>query len=156
MSKKKESNRLTIGGSVNAGGDFVGGDKITTIGPGSVYAGGNISGRNFVTGNSNVISQNEGMQEKLFEDLLKRIEQRPNTPPEDKEELADVVEEFKTEAKKGEQAQEKFLELRLKNIKRIAPDIAEVLIATVTNPAAGFALIVKKVAEKAAASAGTP
>ena len=133
-----------IGGGVQIEkGDFVGRDKNISVGAGGINVGGDAE-----------INQQTALQKELFESLLKQIDQRPNTPPEDADDLKSNVQEFKAEADKGEQADESFLERRLRNIKRIAPDICEVLLATVLNPAAGFAMIVKKVAERAAASPG--
>ena len=42
-----------------------------------------------------------------------------------------------------------FLETRLKHICAMAPDIGEVIIATLANPAVGIALTIQKIAEKA-------
>lgn len=129
MARKKETPddwNVHIGGNVTVGGDFVGHDKNVTI------------------------NNQTAMQKELFESLLQQIEQRPNTPPEDVDDLKANVQEFQTEAEKGDEADETFLARRLRNIERIAPDIGEVLVATIANPAAGFALIVKKVAERAA------
>jgi hypothetical protein len=131
-----------IGGGVYIQkGDFVGRDKNVSVEAGGINVEGDAE-----------INQQTALQNKLIESLLKQIDQRPNTPPEDVDDLKNNVQEFKAEADKGEQADDSFLARRLRNIKRIAPDIGEVLIATVTNPVAGFAMIVKKVAERAAAS----
>lgn len=131
MAKKKEIPddwNVHIGGNVHVEGDFIARDKNVTV------------------------NNQTAMQKELFESILQQIEQRPNTAPEDVDDLKANVQEFKTEANKGEEADESFLARRLRNIERIAPDIGEVLIATVANPAAGFALIVKKVAERATKS----
>lgn len=148
--KKKGDNRLEIGGNVNmSGGDFVNGNKSVRVDKGGVYAGGDIQGSTVVTGDHNQIGNTDTAQDELFRDLLKMIEQRPDTPPEDKDDLSASVEEIKAEADKGEKADETFLSRRLRNIERIAPDIADVVMATLANPAAGFAMVVRKVAERA-------
>jgi len=145
VDKKKQAEddwNVHIGGGVHIEkGDFVGRDKNISVGAGGINVEGDAE-----------INQQTALQKELFEHILKQIDQRPDTPPEDADDLKNNVQEFKAEADKGEQADESFLERRLRNIKRIAPDVSEVLLATVLNPAAGFALIVKKVAERAAKS----
>ncbi|HBY08693.1 MAG TPA: hypothetical protein DEH22_13260 [Chloroflexi bacterium] len=64
------------------------------------------------------------------------------------------VAEIKAEDEKGDQAEESFIARRLRNIQRMAPDILEVMLATIANPAAGFGMVAKKVAEKMQAGAG--
>ena len=142
VAKKKETPddwNVNIGGTVNIGRDFIGRDKKVSVAAGGINVEGDVE-----------INNQVAMQKELFENIQRQIEERPNTPPEDIEDLKANVEEFKAEADKGEQADESFLARRLRNIERIAPDIGEVLLATIANPAAGFALIVKKVADRAA------
>ena len=147
---------LQIGGNVSVThGDVVAGDKNIKLDRGSVFVGGNVEGSNLVTGNHNQVGIQNSDRDALFNDLLTRIDQRPNTSPEDREDLKTSVAEIKSESEKGEQADETFLTRRFRNIKRIAPDIAEVLLATLANPMAGFAAIVKKVAAHAQRSASS-
>jgi hypothetical protein len=148
--KKTENSGSLVGGNVNVhGGDFVAGDKKIKVGPGGVYAGRDIHDSNVVTGDGNQVGNQEAVRAELFEELFRRIDQRPDTPAEDREDLKANVAEIRTEVEKGEQADESFLKMRLRNIKRIAPDIAEVVLATLVNPAAGFALVVGKIAKRA-------
>lgn len=65
---------------------------------------------------------------------------------EEKEELISTVKELEEEAKKGS-INQSFLSDRLERIAHMAPDIAEVAIATLANPTAGIALTVRKIAE---------
>ncbi len=44
---------------------------------------------------------------------------------------------------------ESFLSRRFRNIARVAPDILDVVVATLTNPLAGLGLVATKIAEKA-------
>jgi len=149
MAKKKKSEDewgVNIGGNVSIEkGDFIGRDKNVSVEAGGIN----------VEGDARINTQ-AAMQKEFFENLLKQIDQRPNTPPEDADDLKTNVQEFKVEADKGDQADESFLARRLRNIERIAPDIGDVLLATLTNPAAGFAMIVKKVAERASKSQSNP
>jgi hypothetical protein len=148
MSKEEKDQgdwNVHIGGDINIQkGDFVGRDKNVSVESGGIHVEGDAQ-----------INQQAALQKELFESILRQIDQRPNTPVEDAADLKTNVEEFKSEAEKGDQADESFLARRLRNIERIAPDILEVLVATVANPAAGFALIVKKVAERAAKTQGS-
>jgi len=63
------------------------------------------------------------------------------------------VQELQAEVAKGDEADEDFLARRLRNIQRMAPDILEVALATLSNPAVGFGLAVKKVAQRMKESA---
>jgi len=137
-SKKKNHRRgagLQIDGNVSVTqGDFVAGDKNIKYDKGSLFVGGSVEG-NIVIGDHNQVSNQQAAQEAFFEELLKRIDLRSNTTPVDKEDLKVNVAEVKAETEKGEQADETFLSRRLRNIERIAPDIAEVMSATLANHA---------------------
>ena len=52
------------------------------------------------------------------------------------------------------EAKQSFLEKRLVNIMRMAPDIGQVIVATLVNPAAGVALVLQKIAQKAQVEMG--
>jgi hypothetical protein len=97
---------------------------------------------------------NIAVREELFKEIFKKIDQRPNTSSNDKADLKANVEEIKAEAAKGEKADETFLARRFRNLMRMAPDILEVVTAAITNPAAGFAKVVEKIAKRATASSG--
>jgi hypothetical protein len=147
---RKNQNRvggLQIGGDIHiTRGDFVGGDKNVSVDKGAVYVGGDVQNSHLVTGNRNQIGNQELRRDDLFAEILEKIEQRSETSAEDKADLKANVAEIKAETEKGEQADPSFLARQLRNIQRIAPDIAEVVLATLANPMAGFAAIVKNVA----------
>jgi hypothetical protein len=46
------------------------------------------------------------------------------------------------------EATQSTLERRLKNLRNIAPDIGDVIIATLANPAAGIAMVIQTIAKK--------
>lgn len=131
------------------GGDYIGRDQKISAGNGSVVIGGNVSGSTIVTGNQNVVTSGTN----FFSPIYQAIEERKDLTPNAKADLKAEIQDVEAEVKKGEQADETFLARRLRNIRRIAPDILDVVTATLTNPAAGFSLIARKVAEKARASA---
>lgn len=125
---------------------------------------GNISG---VSGNVNIAGGNVTTHQTttglsaaelkgLFDQLYAKIDARPATPATDKEDLKAEVKEIQatvTEAaKENKKVDESFLARRFRNIARMAPDILEVIVATLANPLAGLGIAVKKIAEQAAPS----
>jgi len=132
-SDKKQPSRINTGG-----GTYIQGDV-------------NTGGGDFVGRDKYVINQTEMKQS--FTHIYTIIEQHPKLPPQDKADLKAEAKDLETELQKGDQADETFLERRLRNIKRMAPDILEVILATLANPAAGFGVVAIKVSEKMKASA---
>jgi hypothetical protein len=132
---KKKTTRSTSGG--------VGRDRIVSAGDGSVVIGGDVNQSLIVTGDHNRI-----ITVSKFKDIYQRVDERRDIPPADRADLKSELQAFEDDDKKGPEANEGFLAQRLRNIKRIAPDILDVALATIANPAAGFGMIAKKVAEK--------
>jgi hypothetical protein len=64
-------------------------------------------------------------------------------------EVITKVDEIRTEANKGDNANPSFIQQRLINLAKMAPDIFGVVVATLVNPLNGFALAVQKIAQKA-------
>ena len=83
-----------------------------------------------------------------FAPVYHALKESTTIPPETKKAVEEGVKEVEQEVKKGDKAKSSFIQERLENIQRMAPDIAEVLIATLQNPAAGVSLAVKKVLSK--------
>jgi hypothetical protein len=100
-------------------------------------------------------SLNAAEIEKLFKHLYTAIEERPDTSPADKADLKAEVKEIHKAIKKAEKDQkplkESFLARRFHNIANIAPDILDVVVATLPPPASGVAMALKKIVEKAKA-----
>jgi hypothetical protein len=72
-------------------------------------------------------------------------------------ERADVKAEIKDvekEIQKGDQADESGVTRHLRNVQRMAPDILDVVVATLGNPAAGLGMVAKKIAEKWSGGSG--
>jgi hypothetical protein len=134
--------------TISGGGDFVGRDRNVIAGGGGIAIGGSVSGSNIVSGDNNIIGSQVSQQNYFIGEVLRRIDERPDTTPEDKADLKAEVVDFQKEDAKGSQADENFLTRRLRNIQRMAPDILEVVLATIANPAAGFGLAAQKVAKK--------
>ena len=96
-----------------------------------------------------------GMAElrRLFEEINRRLAALDEA---DRDLVAPAVEQAAqaaAEIQQGDDSPEKqsFLETRLKGIAAMAPDIGAVIVATLANPAAGVALTIQKIAQKAQA-----
>jgi hypothetical protein len=141
----------------NVAGDYHEGDQSINTG-GGAYVGGNVSvdhGGKFVGRDDNSTTGLSGDEvAKLFASIYQKIDARPNTPPQDKEDLKSEVTDLQAEVAKGAEANETFLERRLRNIKRMAPDILEVVVSSFANPALGLATAVRKVMNKAKTEVG--
>jgi hypothetical protein len=91
----------------------------------------------------------------LFDQLYQAIDSRAHTSPAAKEDLKAEVKEIESTVKdavqKDEKMDESFLSRRFRNIARMAPDMLDVIVATLANPLAGLGLALKKIAEKAKA-----
>ncbi|MFZ5856507.1 MAG: hypothetical protein ACOYZ6_06725 [Chloroflexota bacterium] len=135
MPAKKKSARSEQGS--------VGRDRIVSAGDGSVVIGGDANQSVIITGDHNRINVNS-----KFSTIYKQVDERTDLPAADKADLKSELQTFEDEDKKGPESNEGFLAQRLRNVKRIAPDILDVALATIANPAAGFGMIAKKVAEK--------
>ena len=116
-------------------------------------AGGNITTHQTTTGLS------EAEMKQLFDRLYAAIETRAETPTANKEDLKAEVKEIQSTiteaAQKNEKVDEGFLSRRFRNIARMAPDVLDVVVATLANPLAGLGVAVKKIAEKAKAETGS-
>ena len=121
---------------------------------GGAYFGGDVTVEGDLIGRDqiNVNGLNAEQVKELFSPIYGKIDGRPETDEEDKVDLKAEVEEIQAAAAKGDDVDESFLSRRLKNLGRMAPDILDVVVATLANPAAGFAVAVKKVADKVATS----
>jgi hypothetical protein len=83
-----------------------------------------------------------------FAPVYHALKESTTIPLEDKKSLEAEVKQIEQEINKGDDAKPSFIKSRLENIQNMAPDIAEVVIATLQNPAAGVSLAVKKVVNK--------
>jgi hypothetical protein len=160
---KNRSGGVNIGGNPIIKGDVIGRDKkvkttknINT--GGGTYVGGNMKvdrGSKFVGRDDNSTTGLAGAEiAKLFESIYRQIDTRPDTAPQDKEDLKAEVTDLQTEVAKGDDADKTFLDRKLRNIKRMAPDILEVVVNSFANPALGLATVVRKVMAKAKAESG--
>ena len=142
--KKRASNKQQNIQNINVG------DIVNTSGVANI-AGGRISGDTSIQNITTGLSAAEIKQ--LFEQLYTAIEANTKTSPADKEDLKAEVKEIQSTiteaAKKNEKVDEGFLSRRFRNIARMAPDVLDVVVATLGNPLAGLGIAAKKIAEKA-------
>lgn len=144
MPKSKKNSARSKHGSA-------GRERVVSAGDGSVVIGGDVNQSLIVTGNYNRINIHS-----KFQEIYEKVDENPQLSSVDKSDLKSELQAFEDEDKKGPESNEGFLAQRLRNIKRIAPDIVDVVLATIANPAAGFGMIAKKVAEKMKAEAAQP
>ncbi len=112
---------------------------------------------NIAGGNINTHTANLGLSaaeiKQLFDGLYIAIEANAMTSPANKEDIKAEVKEIQSTvteaAQKNEKVDESFLSRRFRNIARMAPDVLDVVVATLGNPLAGLGVAVKKIAEKA-------
>ena len=88
----------------------------------------------------------------IFKPIYRAVEKSSRNETEKADLVADIN-DIESEIAKGEQANESFLTRRLRNLKKSAPDIADVALSALSGPGAAISMIVKKVAEKIKAEA---
>jgi hypothetical protein len=109
----------------------------------AIYVAGNANGSNFVVGNGITIT----ITKNIFKSIYRAIEESSRDETEKADLVADMN-DIESEISKGEQANESFLIRRLRNLKKSAPDIADVALSALSGPGAAISTVVKKVAEK--------
>jgi CHAT domain-containing protein len=116
-------------GNITIGGDVVGRDKITTTNTG-------LSGAEIAD---------------LFKSIYQQVEAKSNLSSRDKEDLKADVKDVEAETAKvarGQKPDESFLERRLRSIKRMAPDILDVIAGTFASPTLGAATVIRKIVDR--------
>ena len=144
-----------VGGNVDTGGgDFVGRDKTGDVSVGDISVGGDVKGGNIIIGHNNVVTSLSGLRGEYLQQVFEAIEAREGTSRYEKEDLKAKVESLRAEDEKGAGVDEGLIAYQLETIKKMAPDILEVALATIANPLAGFGLAARKVAERMRAESG--
>ncbi|HEX5808560.1 MAG TPA: hypothetical protein VFY25_07830 [Anaerolineales bacterium] len=89
----------------------------------------------------------------LFDQIYARIETRADITPAVREDLTDTVgaiqQTVTSAVQKNEMVDEGFLKRHFRKIARMAPDILDVVVATLANPLAGLGVAAAKIAAKA-------
>jgi hypothetical protein len=105
----------------------------------------NIQNGDFVGGN-----QNKTITTQWFSSIYQAINKRPRTSSKKKLQLQAQVTELEQELQKENKADKNFLAERLDNIKKMAPDIWEVILTTMSSPSSGLTLVAQKLFKKIA------
>ncbi|GMV35054.1 MAG: hypothetical protein DCC59_03335 [Chloroflexi bacterium] len=124
-----------------------------SAGDNSVVVGGSVQGSNIVIGSNNTVTNNSVNIAPLFDELYRKLDIHQDLAPETKRDVKEELKEIQS-ALEAQQPDESFLARRFRNLKRMAPDIADIALETLKNPIGGVAEIIKKVAKKAAEEAG--
>lgn len=120
-----------------------------SAGNGSIVIGGDVTGSNIVLGNNNTVSNQSVNISALFEEVYKKLDEKKDIKQQEKDDVRLDLQEMQKELA-APSPDESFLARRLRNIQRMAPDIAEVAIETLKNPIGGVAEVIKKIAKKMA------
>ena len=86
----------------------------------------------------------------LFDKVYQAISALPTADTDEKQELAESAKRIETEvAKNGENANQTSLQRWMDNIQKMAPDIVDVILASLGGPLSAATAILKKIAERA-------
>ena len=120
----------------------------TQITQGGIQITGNVSIKDSKIAGRDNIEKNVVNVNVSFAPVYNAIQENANIPTDVKENLTENVKQLEQEINKGEKAEPSFIQKRMETIQKMAPEIAEVVVATLQNPAAGIGLVVKKVIDK--------
>jgi len=85
----------------------------------------------------------------IFETLYEAVQNRPEDPSVDKEEINEIIQKIETESQKQEKANPSKVERWVKYLNNMAPDIVDVILASLGGPVSGFSAVLKKIAQQA-------
>jgi len=122
-----------------------GGDVITVQGIGSSAA--VAAGRGAKASVTNTESVSSAVAWKA--QINQVIDSSPDISRAEKEDLKQQVEKISDEIQKGSKAETGRLEKLINTLGIMAPDIFEVIVATLANPLTGIGLVIKKIGDKA-------
>jgi hypothetical protein len=153
----REAAEEAHGGGGQSGGINIGGNA-------NIRAGGNIAGRDAISGNiTTTKTSTSGLSAddvaKLFDSIYARIGQQPAEDRPDIQKAVDTIKAAATqEAVAGEKPNEDAVKAASQALAVNAPDLltdmADVALATLANPASGVVTIIRKIAQKIKASRG--
>jgi hypothetical protein len=121
-------------------------------GNGSIVIGGNVQGSNIVMGDHNTVSNQSVNIAPLFQTIYQYVDAHPKLQTGKKQDAKEELKEIET-ALKEPNPDENFIARRLRNLKRMSPDIVEVAFETLKNPIGGVAEVIKRIAKKVAEGA---
>ena len=91
----------------------------------------------------------------LFEKLYLATQTRQEDPNVAKEEIIETLKRIENEIGKGDQASQPKLERWMGYLSNMAPDIVDIILASLGGPVSGITAVLKKVAERAREQAGS-
>lgn len=125
----------------------IGGDQ--NVIQGSISGGVTVQGRGAKVSVQQTSESKDKELSALFDKLYEAIQSRPPDPNIDKEEISETVQRIEQEVKKGDQANDSKLQRWMEGLNKIAPDIVDVILASLGGPVSGITAVLKKVAEHA-------
>jgi hypothetical protein len=125
----------------------IGGDQ--NVIQGSISGGVTVQGRGARVSVQQTSESNDKELSALFDKLYEAIQARPPDSNIDKEEISETVQRIEQEVKKGDQANDSKLQRWMEGLNKIAPDIVDVILASLGGPVSGLTAVLKKVAEHA-------
>jgi len=117
--------------------------RIQNVGAGSAVAAGR-GAKASVINNESLSAIVEWMAQ-----LNKKVDSLPDISRAEKEDIKQQVEKIGDEAQKGSKVEVGRLEKLINTISVMAPDIFDVVIASLASPLAGIGLVIKKIGDKA-------
>lgn len=142
MAKKVVSNKsaVTSKEEEQKGGDII---TVKNVGPGAALAAGR--------GANASITNTESLTAVVtwMVQINRVIDSSPDISRAEKDDLKQQVEKISDEIQKGSKAEMGRLEKLINAFGVMAPDIFEVIMATLANPLAGIGLVIKKIGDRA-------
>ena len=152
MAGKKGSKSDSNGNIFMGQKSDIGKSEIST-GSNSVVIGGSIQGSNIVIGSNNTVTNTSTNISPLFDEIYQKLDIQKDLSPDVKRDVKEELGEIKS-ALESSEPDESFLTRRFRNLKRMAPDIAEVALETLKNPVSGVVEGIKTVSTRMAEEAG--
>lgn len=123
-----------------------------SAGDGSIVIGGNVDRSNIVMGNNNVVTNKNVNLEAMFKVINGAVDKHSKLSAAEKTDVKADLREVQSALEESD-PDETFIARRLRNIKRMAPDIVEVAFETLKNPIGGVVEVIKRVSAKMAEEA---
>jgi hypothetical protein len=121
-------------------------------GNGSIVISGDVHGSNVILGDNNIVNATHVIN--VFQPIYRTVDEHSKLSPAEKADVKAEIKDVEKEIQKGDQADESGVTRHLRNVQRMAPDILDVVVATLGNPVAGLGMVAKKIAEKWSGEAG--
>lgn len=119
------------------------------VGPGAaVGSGASVKANNIAGGNINIGTDAKEVAD-AFGKIYAAIEAKTFASKEQENTVRDAVKLIEDENAKGDNANEPIVKFTFQSLAQMAPDILDVVVASLVSPITGISAVVKKIAEKA-------